>query len=111
MTQEGEALVEAFLIVEQPRQRLGYFRHALSPLDDRSAPPLAMVRAYWDPTTDQALLNLAYDPVALGAYRLHYVVELALLAEIGMIQPGELSDGDRKRFLEERLSRCTLRVD
>ncbi|MFN0245643.1 MAG: PilZ domain-containing protein [Kofleriaceae bacterium] len=111
MQQGGEALVEAFLIVDQPRQRLGHWSHALSPLDDQAAPPLANVRAYWDPTTDQALINLAYDPFALGTDRLHYVVEIALLAELGMIQPAELSRGDRRRFLEERLARCSLRVD
>ncbi len=111
MQQGGEALVEAFLIVDQPRQRLGHWSHALSPLDDQAAPPLANVRAFWDPTTDQALINLAYDPLALGSDRLHYVVEIALLAELGMIQPAELSLGDRRRFLEERLARCTLRVD
>lgn len=111
MQQGGEALVEAFLIVDQPRQRLGHWSHALSPLDDQAAPPLANVRAYWDPTTDQALINLTYDPFALGTDRLHYVVEIALLAELGMIQPAELSLGDRRRFLEERLARCSLRVD
>lgn len=111
MQQGGEALVEAFLIVDQPRQRLGHWSHALAPLDDQAAPPLANVRAFWDPTTDQALINLVYDPFALGADRLHYVVELALLAELGMIQPAELSRGDRRRFLEERLTRCSLRVD
>lgn len=111
MQQGGEALVEAFLIVDQPRQRLGHWSHALSPLDDQAAPPLANVRAYWDPTTDQALINLVYDPFALGNDRLHYVVEIALLAELGMIQPAELSRGDRRRFLEERLARCSLRVD
>lgn len=111
MQQGGDPLVEAFLIVDQPRQRLGHWSHALSPLDDQAAPPLANVRAFWDPTTDQALINLAYDPFALGTDRLHYVVEIALLAELGMIQPAELSRGDRKRFLEERLARCALRVD
>lgn len=111
MQQGGEALVEAFLIVDQPRQRLGHWSHALSPLDDQAAPPLANVCAYWDPTTDQALINLTYDPFALGTDRLHYVVEIALLAELGMIQPAELSRGDRRRFLEERLTRCTLRVE
>lgn len=111
MTQEGETLVEAFLIVEQPRQRLVHWSHALAPLDDPAAPPLALVRVYWDPAADQALLNLVYDPSVLGAHRLRHVVELALLAEIGMIQPAELSDGDRRRFLELRLARCTLRVD
>jgi hypothetical protein len=111
MQQGGEALVEAFLIIDQPRQRLGHWSHALSSLDDQAAPPLANVRAFWDPTTDQALINLAYDSFALGTDRLHYVVEIALLAELGMIQPAELSRGDRRRFLEERLARCSLRVD
>ncbi len=103
-------LVEAFLIVEQPRQRLSHWAHTLSPLDDGRAPPLATITAYYDPTTDQALLGLRYDELALGRERLSFVIEIALLAEIGMIQPAELSDGDRRRFLGERLARCTLHV-
>jgi hypothetical protein len=103
-------LVEAFLIVEQPRQRLSHWVQALAPLDDGRAPPLATVTAYYDPTTDQALLGLRYDELALGRERLSFVIEIAVLAEIGMIQPAELSDIDRRRFLGERLARCTLHV-
>lgn len=104
-------LVEAFLIVEQPRQRLGHWLDALAALDDRRAPALAAVAAHYDPTTDQALLELRYEPHALGSERLKFVVEVALLAEIGMIQPAELSEGDRKRFVAERLARCEVTVD
>jgi hypothetical protein len=103
-------LIEAFLIIDQPRQRLSYWTHSLAPLDDDRAPPLATITAYYDPSTDQALLALRYDELALGRDRLAFVIEIALLAEIGMIQPAELSDGDRRRFLNERLSRCTLHV-
>ncbi len=104
-------LVDAFLLVDQPRQRLGHWSRALGKLDSREAPPLATISAYYDPTTDQALIGLRYDELALGPERLSYVVEVALLAETGMIQPGELSDGERKRFLLERLSRCTVQID
>ncbi|MCW5801006.1 MAG: PilZ domain-containing protein [Deltaproteobacteria bacterium] len=103
-------LVEAFLVVDQPRQRLGHWLQTLAALDDRRAPPLAAISAYYEPEADQALIALRYDELALGAERLGYIVEIALLAEIGMIQPHELSDGDRKRFLSERLARCTLIV-
>ncbi len=103
-------LVEAFLIVEQPRQRLSHWSQSLAVLDDGRAPPLAMVTAYYDPTTDQALLLLRYDELALGRERLAFLVETAVLAEIGMIQPAELSDSERRRFLGERLARCTLTV-
>jgi len=103
-------LIEAFLIVEQPRQRLSHWTQALAPLDDGRAPPLATITAYYDPSSDQALLGLRYDELALGQERLAFVIEVALLAEIGMIQPAELSDGDRRRFLNERLSRCTMHV-
>jgi hypothetical protein len=71
---------------------------------------LAAVVVLYDPTTDQALINLRYDELALGEERLAFVVEVALLAEIGMIQPAELSDGERRRFLTERLARCTMQV-
>jgi hypothetical protein len=103
-------LVEAFLLLEQPRQRLVHWTQALAPLDSPEAPPLASITAFYDPTSDQALLNLRYDEMALGPTRLDYVVECALLAEVGMIQPAELSDGERKRFLGERLARCTIQV-
>jgi hypothetical protein len=103
-------LVEAFLILDQPRQRLGHWTQAVAALDDGRAPPLASVMAYYDPTTDQALLRLSYDELALGRERLAFVIEVALLAEIGMIQPAELSEGDRRRFLGERLERCAVQI-
>lgn len=103
-------LVEAYLLVDQPRQRLGHWTQALAALDSPEAPPLASVVALYDPASDQAILNLRYDELALGPAKLEYVVEVALLAEIGMIQPAELSDGERRRFLTERLARCTLQI-
>ena len=103
-------IIEAYLILEQPRQRLSHWTQSLAPLDENHAPPLAGITAYYDPHTDQALLGLRYDELALGTDKLAYVVDVALLAEIGMIQPHALSDGDRKRFLGERLERCTFSV-
>jgi hypothetical protein len=103
-------LVEAFLVVDQPKQRLSHWLKALAALDDRRAPPLASITAYYEPNADQALLALRYDELALGEERLSYVVEIALLAEIGMVQPHELSEGDRKRFLGDRLASCSLIV-
>jgi hypothetical protein len=104
-------LVEAYLLIDQPRQRVGHWTDVLAALDSSAAPPLAAVIAYYDPTTDQSLINLRYDELALGPHRLEYVVEVALLAEIGMIQPAALSDLERRRFLTDRLARCTMRVD
>lgn len=103
-------LVEAYLLIEQPRQRLGHWSQALAALDSPESPPLAAVIALYDPTTDQAILNLKFDELALGPQKLEFIVEIALLAEIGMIQPAELSDGERRRFLTERLARCSLQV-
>ena len=104
------SLLEAFLIIDRPRQRLSHWCTALSPLDDPSAPPFATVIAYYDPTSDEALIGLRYDPLALGDGGVDFLVEVALLAETGMIQPAELSEGDRRRFVGERLARCTLQV-
>src|SRR5262245_10456797 len=103
-----QPLIEVYLVLEQPSQRVGYWAKALKPLDDRRAPPLAMVAAYYDPTVDHALIALRYDRLALGPDNLSFVVEIALLSEAGMIQPSELSAPERKRFLEERLQRCTI---
>ena len=103
-------LVEAFLILDQPRQRLSHWTQALALLDDQRAPPLASVNGYYDPRLDQALLGVSYDELALGADRLAYVVDVALLAEVGMVQPAELTEGDRRRFYGERLARCTVTV-
>lgn len=102
--------VEAFLCIEQPRQRLSHWSAVLSPLDDHRAPPLAAINAYYDPSCDQALIGLTYDELALGSDRLSFVIEIALLAEVGMIQPAELTAGDRRRFLGERIARCSLHV-
>ncbi|MBS1124706.1 MAG: PilZ domain [Deltaproteobacteria bacterium] len=109
-SREFPPLVEAYLVIDQPRQRLSHWTAALAPLDEPAAPPLASVAAHYDPATDQALIWLRYDELALGETRLAFAVALALLEEIGMIQPAELSEGDRKRFLGERLARCTHHV-
>ena len=109
-TRDFPPLIEAFLLVEQPRQRLSHWTQALAALDSPMAPPLAAIVAFYDPTTDQALLNLRYDELALGPTKLEFVVEVALLAEVGMIQPGALSESERRRFLTERLTRCTLQI-
>jgi hypothetical protein len=110
MSRTVTPLVEAYLLIEQPRLRISHWSQMLAALDAPAAPPLASVVALYDPTTDQAILNLRYDELALGANKLEFVVEVALLAEVGMIQPGELSEGERRRFLTERLTRCTLQV-
>lgn len=103
-------LVEAFLVLEQPQSRLTHWMQILAPLDDKRAPALASVDGYFDPTCDQALLGVTYDELALGRERLAYVIEVALRAGIGMIQPAELSEPDRRRFRGERLARCTVTV-
>jgi hypothetical protein len=102
--------IEVFLLIEQPRQRLGHWSQALASLDSPSAPPLAAIHAYYDATCDQALVELSYDPIALGEQKLAFVIEVALLAEVGMVQPNELSEGERVRFLGDRLARCKLSV-
>ena len=103
-------LIEVFLLVEQPRQRLGHWTQALAALDSPNAPPLSAIHAYYDPTSDQALVELRYDEIALGEKRLGFVVEVALLAEVGMVQPAELTEMERMRFLGERLARCKVQV-
>lgn len=104
---EYPPIVEAFLLIEQPRQRLGHWTKALAPLDGADAPPTVAVIAYYDPTSDQALLDLQYDPATAN---MQFVVDVAVLAEVGMVQPAELSEGERARFLADRLARCTIRV-
>lgn len=104
---EQPLYVEAFLLIEQPRQRLGHWTKALAALDAPTAPPTAAVIAYYDPTSDQALLDLQYEAAHAN---MKFVVDVALLAEVGMVQPAELSEGERVRFLAERLPRCTIRV-
>lgn len=103
-------LFEAYLIIDQPRQRLSHWCAVLSPLDEPSAPALTTATVHYDPTMDQALIGLRYDSIAIGENGLGFLVELALLAEIGMVQPAELSEGDRGRFVGERLARCTIQI-
>lgn len=106
----NQPMVEAFLVVDQPRQRLSHWTQALALLDDFHAPRPVAVAAYYDASTDQALLGVLYDQAVLGRDGLMFAVEIALLAEIGMIQPAELSAGERHRFLTERLARCSIHV-
>src|SRR5262249_49543633 len=109
--ESSSKLIEAFLLIEQPRQRIGHWTQALAALDSAMAPPLAALHAYYDPIADQALLTLRYAAETIGETKLGFVIEVALLAEVGMVQPAELSDGERARFLGERLSRCTLHLN
>ncbi len=102
--------IEAFLVIDQPRQRLGHWVNALAALDSPFGPNIAEIVAYYDPSTDQALLNLQYDLSALDDTGLQYVMNVAILAEVGMIQPAELSEGERMRFLSTRLARCSIRL-
>jgi hypothetical protein len=99
--------VEAFLLIEQPRQRIGHWTKALAALDGPCAPPVEAVIAYYDPTCDQALIDLQYAPAKAN---MKFVCEIALLAEVGIVQPTELSEGERVRFLADRLTRCTIRI-
>jgi len=102
--------VEAFLLIEQPRQRSSHWAASLASLDSPLAPTPIAVVAYYDPSSDQALLNLQYDQADTGDAGLDFLVQVALLAEVGMVQPAVLSEGERARFLAARLSRCTIRV-
>ena len=53
---------------------------------------------------------MRYDELALGAARLSFVVEVALLAEVGMVQPAELCEGRAPAVPAERLTRCTITI-
>jgi hypothetical protein len=107
---ERMSIVQAFLLIEQPRQRLGHWSQALAALDSPHAPPLAAIHGYYDATSDQALLELHYEERILGPTQLAFAIDVALRAEVGMIQPNALSDSERARFLGERLARCKLNV-
>ncbi len=109
-SRDSQGVIEAYLVIEQPRQRHSHWSAVLSRLDDRRAPQLAGVTGFYDAATDQALIGLRYDEAKVGRDGLASVVQLALLEEIGMIQPAELTQGDRHRFLTERLARCALHV-
>ena len=100
-------IVEAFLLIEQPRQRLGHWSQMLAALDAQTAPRTCAIVAYYDPTCDQALLDLQYDAQSAD---MKYVAGVAELAELIMVQPSALSEGERVRFLADRLTRCTIRV-
>lgn len=103
-------LVEAILILDQPRQRLGHWSHLLAPIDDGRAPRFATITASFDPATDQALVGLRYDERVLGHDRLAFIIEIAQLAEIGVILPNELDDAERRQFIDRRISRCSIHV-
>lgn len=103
-------VVEVYLLVEQPRQRVSHWTQALAPLDGPDAPALSSVDAYYDASATTAIFGLRYDERWLGPERLRFVHEVARLAELGVIQPAELSEGDRRRFVTERLVGCAIHV-
>lgn len=103
--------VEVFLVVDQPRQRVSHWTRALAPLDADPAPRPTSIDAYFDPAANQAIFVLRFEPAAIAADGLRRINELAVLTEVSLIQPSELSEGERRRFAAERLGRCAAYVD
>jgi hypothetical protein len=106
----GLPLVEVFLLVEQPRQRLSHWTQALAPFDDPGAPAIVTVDAHFDPTTNQAIFTARYAASAFDDGALARITDIATFVEIAVIPPHEMSDAERRRFVTERLARCTERV-
>lgn len=104
-------VVEAFLLVDAPSQRLSYWSKALAALDSPEAPPIAEVIALYDAHADQAVLSLRYRANQGDPAPLSYVADIAMVAEVGLIRFGELSSRERQRFSTERLGRCSLAID
>jgi hypothetical protein len=100
---------EVYLLVEQPRQQLSHLSRVLAVLDAAGAPPIMSALAHYDSSCDVAVLQLSYERSTLDALALRYVVNVALAANVGMIQPDALSQSQRKRFVEDRLARCAIR--
>lgn len=109
MSELHTPVAEVHLLVEQPRQRLRYWCGVLAALDAPRAPRLVSAVAHYDSSSELAVLQLQYDRVAFDDVARKYVVNVALDARVGMIQPDELSETDRQRFLVARLARCKLR--
>jgi hypothetical protein len=105
-----QPLVEVFLLVDQPRQRVSHWTRALAPLDDAKTPRPATVDAYFDHNANQAIFGLRFEDAALIHDGLRVLSKLAVLTEIVMIQPAELSEAERRRFVTERLARCQVHV-
>lgn len=109
-TAPNSLLAEVFLLIEHPRQRLEHWLEVLAGFDARHAPPISSVVTYYNDRSGEALLNLQYDAERFDAAARQYVVSVAVVAEVGMIQPNELSDDERERFVNARLARCALRL-
>ena len=92
-------IVETFLLIEQPRQRLGHWMQC-SLRSTLQAPRDVRVVAYYDPTCDQALLDLQYDAVSRHM-RLTCVVSSRSSPRSSWSLPSELSEGERARFLAD----------
>lgn len=100
----------AFLLIERPRERLDAWINALAALDAPRAPKIAAVVAHYDESADIALLDLQYDALVFDEQARQYIVEVALAAKIGMIQPDKLTDDECRRFLAARLARCGVHL-
>lgn len=111
MGSDERPVVEAFLLVDAPSQRLSYWTKALAALDSPQAPPLANVIALYDAHADQAVLSLRYHASPRDPAPLAFVGDIAMVAEVGLIQFGELSSRERQRFSTERLGRCSIAID
>jgi hypothetical protein len=108
---DERSLVEAFLLVDAPRQRLSHWTAALAALDSPGAPQLATVTARYDSAADQAVLSLYYRTTPRDPAALSFVDDVAALAEAKLIQLAGLSSRERLRFRTERLANCSLAVE
>jgi PilZ domain len=97
-----------YLVLDQPRQRYTHWMEALAPLGAVGAPLPLDVDAYFVAAEDRALLGLWYLGGDTEAFEL--VAEVTRLAEIYVIDPGCLSEPDR-RVLQERLAECEVIVE
>lgn len=103
-------LVEVFLLVPQPRQRVTHWLTLLAPLSNGPYVPYYEVALFYAQPSDTAYLRLRYDERQLGRGRLAFVFELAQLAEIRALEPSAWPTAERTRFLQDRISACTEAV-
>ena len=84
---------------------------ATSPrVDATVSPPLIAIALLSAAALAYEVLLARLFSIVLWHHFAYMIISVALLAEVAMVQPHELSEGERVRFLAERLPRCTIRV-
>jgi hypothetical protein len=103
-------VLEVFLILDQPLQRLSHWVTALARLSAPDVAPYNQVELFYEVSSERAYVRLLYDQRQVGKDKLQFLIDCAELAEIRMLEPSTWPLAERTRFVNDRIARCEVSV-